>query len=38
MTKEDNIWIDEYIDMIINGPLPSIDVDTGEVIMQKVGG
>lgn len=33
MIMNDN-WIDKYIYTIINGPLPTIDVDTGEVIMQ----
>ncbi|KKN69809.1 hypothetical protein LCGC14_0437550 [marine sediment metagenome] len=30
--KEKN-WIDNYIGIILNGPLPTIDEDTGEVIM-----
>ena len=28
-------WIEKYIDMIINGPLPTIDENTGKIIMVK---
>ena len=26
-------WIDKYIHQIVYGPLPTIDVDTGEIVM-----